>query len=129
MSERPTEFVVQRSKWLRGKEDGTVLLDQHGCMCCLGFVAKQCGVTDYNLLDSGLPSSMGLSEGDEDAQRIGGVLLTPQRYSSSPGSWRDADLVEVAVEINDSTTLTDDEREARLTALFAKHGYTLRFEP
>lgn len=125
MTERPTEFVVQRSKWLRGQDDGALLLDKHGSMCCLGFVAKQCGAADGHLRGRATPSCVAWSDhGAVAMEALNGVLTQPI-YDD----WEDTALSADAIPINDDPTLVDSEREAKLTALFAEHGYTLRFEP
>lgn len=119
MSERPNEFVVQRSKWLRGDVTKAVLLDSHGRMCCLGFVSAQCGVPAQALGKATLPSDLEAS----DATLVEGLLV------EDLGRVTDTALADGAVGLNDADDITDAERETRLTALFAEHGYTLRFEP
>jgi hypothetical protein len=117
MSEHPREFVVQRSKWLRGRKEGAVLLDESGRMCCLGFVSEQCGVPTAALLGTGVPNRLP----DTSGRPLLGLLL---RYWTKHTS-----LAVRAVEWNDALGITDTERESQLSALFAQHGYTLRFEP
>lgn len=52
-----TEFVIDRSKWARGKS-GASLLMKDGRMCCLGIAAKACGVSDGIIYEVGEPGEM-----------------------------------------------------------------------
>ena len=66
------KFIIDRSKWrcggnlsdggtnLRG-EGITYLLNNQGFMCCLGQVAKQCGVDEYDLLETEYPYGLDVS--------------------------------------------------------------------
>lgn len=129
MSERPTEFVVQRSKWLRGNGEGSVLLDRHGCMCCLGFVANQCGMAADVLLDNATPACLRWDD-DADMERIAGILAECTGVGAyGDDIWADSQLAVVAITLNDDAAISEAERETQLSALFAKHGYALRFEP
>lgn len=118
MSEHPREFVVQRSKWLRGDPMNSALLDEDGCRCCLGFVSSQCGVPDRHMLERATPSVILHS-----TEPVVGVLV------QATARRKHTELARHAIPLNDSAMLTDDEREAKLAALFAEHGYALRFEP
>jgi len=124
MSEHGREFVVQRSKWLRGGKPHTFLLDGNGHMCCLGFVAAQCGVADNALRGVGAPRDI---EVEDVYRQLQGVLI--RQLATRVTDWTDSALADEAMTINDDSALTDAEREAQLTALFADHGYALRFEP
>lgn len=117
MTEHPREFVVQRSKWLRGRERDTFLLDEKGRMCCLGFVSAQCGVPAPAMLRRTTPN--GLPE--HTGEPLLGLLL--KHYTTH------TELAAAAVRINDTIGMDDAERESQLSALFVAHGYTLRFEP
>jgi 3-methyladenine DNA glycosylase Mpg len=125
VSERPTEFVVQRSKWLRGTRGrDTYLFDDHGARCCLGFVASQCGVADSVLLNVAPPRDI---KPFEVLQQLDGLLTRPAREYVR--DWTDSALADDAMRINDDADITDAERETSLSFLFAEHGYALRFEP
>jgi hypothetical protein len=117
MNKRPTTFVVQRSKWLRGAfGEASTLLNAQGRSCCLGFVARQCGVADERMLNKHRPSDT------RETDRLGGVLV-----KLTDGT--DTALTRTAMAINDSGVFNDPEREAQLTQLFKRAGYTLRFVP
>lgn len=117
MSEHPREFVVQRSKWLRGRYRDTFLLDEAGRMCCLGFVSAQCGVPAPAMLRRTTPNGLPEHAGEP----LLGLLL--KHYTAH------TELATAAVQINDSIGMNDEERESALCTLFAEHGYALRFEP
>jgi hypothetical protein len=131
VSERPTEFVVQRSKWLRGGESAySCLLTTAGHRCCLGFVASQCGVPDGALLKRSTPSVIDCRPGHVLTTRISPLLLSLREDQEDGHEYLvDSPLSEAAIAINDDGSITEAEREAQLTALFAEHGYALRFEP
>lgn len=51
------EFTVKRSQWSRGNSKGeTALLNSRGNLCCLGFFARQYGVSDENLIHEAAPN-------------------------------------------------------------------------
>lgn len=110
-----TTYIVDRDTWYRGKgRNSSFLLTREGQRCCIGFVGKQCGVPDKDMVG------------------VGGVRGVPGRHSWP--TWFDAgvrlstmsDLYR-AYEINDDMDITDEIREARLQELFQKHGDTIIF--
>lgn len=124
MSEPTKRFVVSRGKWLRGDPVVSRLRDGRGQMCCLGFCAVQLGTSHDALLDVGEPCDLD-PEGSA-LDHLDGVLLVVDddgvsRFNSA--------LADRAIDINDANDIDDVQREALLTELFAKHGYTLEFVP
>lgn len=123
MTERPKEFVVKRSKWLRGPQpsDGvSMLLNDEGLMCCLGFVSEQCGVPRKELLHRRSPADL-----TDGYAPIRDLLLDGHEHD-----WdRNSDLAARAIAINDGWLASEEVRESELIRLFAENGYTLRFEP
>ncbi len=106
----PKSFTVDRATWLRGNTNGATLLDEEGCRCCVGFLARDMGhsdtemfcrstLTDLSYENANLPS--GLADADEETGAI---------YA-----------------VNDDDSLTDGQREATLTRLFADIGVEVRF--
>lgn len=121
-------FVVKRDKWLRGDDGKTsTLLDRGGCMCCLGFVATQCGVPADSILEEADPSML-------DADTAKTVPLLAEIYDQDEEDGyayervRNSKLSNDAIEVNDDSRLTDAERERHLSELFAAHGYEMVFE-
>jgi hypothetical protein len=47
------KLIIDRNKWLRGEgdEDSYLLRSSDGKMCCLGFLAKECGHADCEISD------------------------------------------------------------------------------
>lgn len=106
-----TELTIFNENWARGKASGsTKLLDGHGNMCCLGFLALAMGATRGDIQEVVIPSNM-----------VGGV---PALLDSSPPRG----FVTKAVGINDDPGSTDEARERLLKRLFAEHGIVLEFK-
>lgn len=133
-------FTVNRAKWLHGGvrvvEKGATegvypggeLLHVSGLQCCLGFVARQCGIPLRAMRDVGMASDLTFRN-DADArrqlQKVRGVLVKAQ--SEDPYSSGDLAWASTAAGINDATHLTPTAREARLRSAFAAQGYRLVF--
>jgi hypothetical protein len=117
---RPTKFTVDRAKWLRG--GGGVLLDNKGCMCCLGFVSEQCGVPRDALMLHATPCR---TSAKFDLQ--GFLTELRERSWADEPFWGNTRLAGDAMEVNDNENLTDSERERELVAIFGGHGYELEF--
>lgn len=124
-------FVVAREKWMRGGSSDTALLTLDGMRCCLGFVAAQCGIADDRITTIAEPldidDALGLVP-DENAKH---PLVELSRELDDDGycsvSAQNTELSGDAIEINDSPSIDDAEREKRLSAAFTKHGYAIEF--
>jgi hypothetical protein len=94
-----------------------MLANREGFMCCLGQISCQAGVPYKAVIDVASPNGID----DEHNRPITSLFL----------SARDTDnqnkLAWEAMRINDHSKLTGEEREAKLSALFALHGHTLTF--
>lgn len=117
------KFTVVRSRWLRGTDDSS-LLDGHERMCCLGFVCVQRGVNRDALLGCGDPQEVAEFDRDASLGSIDGVLLN---RDDERDRWRNSELTNSAIRINDDHEIADPEREARLSKLFAEHGFEMAF--
>ena len=53
------KVTVKRSKWLRGDENTSMLLDRAGKMCCLGFACITAGLKKKDIVGIGTPSEIG----------------------------------------------------------------------
>jgi hypothetical protein len=128
------KFTVVESKWLRGGHGGdgitptpSQLLDQHGQMCCMGFLALACGVPREALEESCYWSS---SRVLEHSTKLPDQLLPPGPESHGK-------LAQKIYDTNDATRdpddgygpLTEETRKAKLTALFAQAGIEVEFVP
>jgi hypothetical protein len=108
------KFIVDRKTWYRGKGiKDSRLLREDGKMCCIGFVGKQCGVPDTDLLG------------------IGNVTVGLQGHGLFP-AWVRNTLTSISIRnaysTNDSEDLTDSEREAQLKEIFLREGDEIEFQ-
>jgi hypothetical protein len=108
---------VNRATWRCGSYNDykhgigpTYLLNEQGFMCCLGHCSLQLGATEKDILDKAGPSSVRINLGP---------LHKDDGYTSV--------LAEKAMEINDDE-YTREERELKLTKLFAEYDLELVFE-
>lgn len=108
-------FTVIRSKWYRGKgADDSMLLRNDGTSCCLGFYGTACGIEEDDMINIGYPANADIESWPKWIQPA----------SMAKNHSKDCEL---AMEINDDASITDAEREAKLTELFAKHGDVVTF--
>ena len=114
----PTELVIVRSKWARGGEDDTQLLNSAGKMCCLGFYALACGYNPTEIEDYAEPET--LAKNACGAVRPGYKWLLEGK-ENSPQAMN-------LMEVNDSTLFTNEHREAFIQTEFAKQGIAVTFE-
>jgi hypothetical protein len=106
-------LIIDRSKWLRGTGAGA-LLNGGGKMCCLGFECKRLGLEDDVILDIDMPDELM----DKDAD-----LELPEWLSEThPES-----DVYIAAQINDRKGLIEEEREQKITKIFAAHDIEVKF--
>lgn len=104
------DLVIDRTKWLRGgKEDSLLLSADSGKMCCLGFLARQCGYSAKDIRGFATPSSMGKTS-----------KLIPGLVKTEWGGVHNTPLCYRLIDINDNLKLSDSQREKRLTRWF-KH--------
>lgn len=107
------EIVINRAKWktaTRGKGQ-TLLLNDEGYKCCLGFLVGQ--TTKCKIKGYCVPSS---------------CSNPPKEFEKSEAHNEDS-LENSAIDINDNLSLNDKEREKQLKELFSKKSklYKLKF--
>lgn len=129
------KFSVQRAKWRCGGPNGstahgrgdTRLVNRENYQCCLGFVCEQLGIPHDELVNRLSPAALIFDFDCKDAfVTFHDILRRELRYDENGG--RNSRLCRRAVEINDGDTDTREERERKLTALFAEYGHELVFE-
>lgn len=116
------EFIVKRSRWLRGaSEQAHRLRNESGHQCCLGFVCRQLGAKAAEILGKFEPCTV-KTQADLSllVRRVDNPLLL---------STADTLFAEDAMEINDNKGIDDRQRERQLQALFRKQGHTISFVP
>ena len=118
-------LVIKRSKWARGMTDESALrvtkpnevegvMRPSGTMCCLGFLARECGATTKQINGKLVPSD------------VPNVAWPAGLVTKKGGHTKLCDKI---VEVNDSVGIdVADDREKKLTKLFTKIGYKLVFK-
>lgn len=105
-------FEISRATWTRG--EWSLLLDETtDKSCCLGFYCLASGQSRDEIAGRGLP---------EDLDDAGNPEFDWLAISSGSGFTSTDACLEVA-SLNDSTDITEEEREARLAETFKAHGY------
>jgi hypothetical protein len=116
------ELIIDRSKWIRGaaSDDTWLLRARDGHMCCLGFYALACGLTEDQIRNVPGPLDAfpnGISSDDND-----------NCFINTPGEWLLSDIDRARlISYNDDSHVSDQEREEKITKIFAKHGVTVKF--
>ncbi len=100
-------LVIDRTRWLRGDEWKSMLRDEVGNMCCLGFACLAKGLD---------PEQIAFVPRPDDLDQSGEEL----------DDW-ELNVVERAMEINDDYRIDDMAREARLVPVLAKLGFAVTF--
>jgi len=135
------KFTVKRDQWLRGSTDSSgdpadsKLLNHAGQMCCLGFLGKACGYSEFSLQDQGDPAeTVGeyvdrLYRAEADLWPV--TILNAERYEVDMRLVSHTAMTPVCqtiIDVNDSAELTDEERERQLTELFKQAQIEVVFE-
>jgi hypothetical protein len=129
-------LVIDRAKWERGQGNGALLRD--GKMCCLGFLARECGLGAKTISGVGVPSDFSRYDGGTDTtiprkvrrhQEIWNAVLgkIKPRLPFTDARAKATDVEDVLVMINDEAAMTDARRERFLTKEFAKIGVKVTF--
>jgi hypothetical protein len=107
---------VDRKIWLRGNQSDIVLLRaSDGKRCCVGFFAEQVlGIPDSKLLEETTLSGVC----DNYASPRAAVLLSALELAFENG--------DIYI-TNDKPSLTPAQRESKLTQLFKRLGYHIKF--
>lgn len=121
-------LVIDRQKWLRGNALTSTLLNDNGCMCCLGFEAKACGVPESVMRN--VPTPAGLLNELKFTGEIDKIkhLVDNIAYYSTIAAGEESYFSIQAMAINDNDYINDTTREQRLTELFASQDIELKFE-
>ena len=113
-------LIINRAKWRTGAKSkaqtgkgDTALLNGEGFMCCLGFRCHQMGIPKKDLLEITCPFHLSDDWNIPDLINIFGG---------------DSEFTCKAIQINDNSKLTSEEREKRITEHFATIGVTVEFK-
>jgi hypothetical protein len=108
-------LVINRPTWLRNQMyNSTLWRCSDDCKCCLGFYLKSIGMTKEQMEGYGSPADIYANKPEQFPEE-GKWLLDQNRLT-----------VEI-IHTNDSSIISDDEREARLIELFAVIGIQVIF--
>lgn len=105
-------LVIEESKWAQG--GNSLLLDDEGKMCCLGFLGKACCATDGQLKSIGSPAGTSFS-----VKWVPGLIDANASFNTI--------LCQEIISTNDDPSITLEQRKEKLRPLFEKIGITLRF--
>ena len=118
-------FTVDRKRWNCGHRFGaSLLLNDHGQMCCLGFVSKQLGFPEAAIHRRTNPEEVPADK----TLYIEARLMTPPMRLHNHRSFSSS-LTYSAMAINDlpRQQVTSREREKQLQVLFSAYGHELTF--
>ena len=109
-------FTVKRSQWGRGakKTAGALLDKDSGKRCCLGFLARACGVPDEECEDQPDLISVDLE-----------TVLPSALFEEDPENCDTPHSI--AMELNDGDKYVGKRREAKLREIFRKAGIRVNF--
>lgn len=143
-------FIIERNKWLTG-DGGTAIktgrfienssgvgdsgrfLNDEGESCILGQRCLQLGLSKSKLREGNTPTDVLdlYSESRKgtitDLLVEDGLVKIEVDVYDGEENYYDTELASSAMSLNDSTSITREEREAKLTELFSRHGITLKF--
>jgi len=134
------KFTVYRDKWLRGGKNGigetadAYLLDSKGCRCCLGFLGSVLGTPDLDMRGTGQPDeledkrwpeSLVCREPDPDSLDEDGEPFPDE--PPPPLLFGCTKVLSDLMDVNDRESLTDAQRETRITELFASVDIDVTF--
>lgn len=114
METKMKKLTIEMSKWLRGNPEKSALMLRDK-MCCLGFDAIACGFTPDEIAGIGSPSVLYNSIKTDNVDYFKKRLTDSKRYNSI--------IVVKAMQINDSPSLSDEERIIELIPILKELGY------
>lgn len=143
-------FTIDRSKWVRGGKGGEAcMLNKQGNMCCLGFYAKACGLTDDQLVSKNLPDDVVYDSFLDKGHLNKAWLANYQQKDTEIVEWKsklfkienspygfefdkkiaiNTSICEKLADINDDVTLSESEREEKLISSFQKMDVKVKFK-
>lgn len=102
------KLKINCNEWLRGEDssDSFLLRPSDSKMCCLGFLARECGLTETEIYDR------------NDFSEVRCTNLMEQIRNSQH---------QLFISINDNPTIEDEERKQELTRLFKLYNIEVEF--
>ena len=116
------EVVINCETWCRAGINGdSQLLNDQNAMCCLGFECLNRGLKPSQIRGLGNPCDVS----DKFGEAIPDMVL--ETRVSAYQSFKNNDLVEQCIEINDDSAISDSQRMKKLKEIFKKRGLKIRF--
>lgn len=109
---------ISRKRWCRGGGGNSALRNKTGQSCCLGFVARACGVRTPT--NSNVFSDLPMKDWD----------LLPEPLRPTPNDWGgkvNTELHRELVSVNDDDDVKGRAREERIRDLLAQAGVRVTF--
>jgi hypothetical protein len=125
-----TELTIERSRWYRGKgPGGSRLLLPSGQMCCVGCLLDTVGIDRERMLGVACPADIITNERSQaEDHGIPDFLLAARKvFKTSIGVLDNSKLCSQLMAINDSTEMSDTDRERNITRLLGAVGIRVRF--
>ncbi len=121
------KLIIDRSKWRTGGNPTTtnktglgftLLLNDAGFMCCLGFESLRCGIPSDKLLNTGEPGE--ITPEAKLTIKIQHLVTIKYEYDEDTENYYiNTNFTDIAMRLNDDYDLTSEEREERIKEHFA----------
>lgn len=117
-------LVISVKRWLHGGRSRSVLRNETGSMCCLGFLARDCGASVDQIVD--LYSPQNLPQVKWPKKLLRKSTEADRVYHSL--SKVNTELTKDMIKVNDDKTLSLTQKKSKLRKLFSQIGYRLTFK-
>ena len=129
-------FTVKRSRWVNGSNNNSagnctagdsLLLNKEGNMCCLGFLAKSCGLSDKTIKDHGGPDSLLDTISPRLKKKALKTPLAKLAEVHNGDDYFNTEICDQLITTNDTNSIDSKKREAELKKQFAKIKVNVKF--
>ena len=116
-------LVIKVKRWLHGGRSPSQLRNKAGSMCCLGFLARDCGASVKDIEEKSTPGNT-----------TGIGIKWPQKILRKAGHYSydftelNTTLSHEIMRVNDNKNLPLAEKQSELKKLFLQIGYRLTFK-
>lgn len=121
------KLIIEEDKWLRGEGSmaSRLLRPADGKMCCLGFLALQCGYTEEQISDYSAPKSIVYDYGGKPKGSF--EKLVSINTDNHHRSVQCTNICERLMEANDDQSLSNIGRKCRISELFKEINIEVEF--
>lgn len=118
------KFTIERSKWARGtiNQPSLLLSQETQCKCCLGHFATACGIPDSAIKDVMTPYSVKIDNNVPADSPFNMMICV-----LGNGCFNNSQLAADLIYLNDSPTISEDEREQKIKEKFAENCIEVEF--